>query len=161
MYNHEPPGYQCPFCRIVSAACGSEDHPETDVIYSSEKATAFLALRRWKNNPLDVLVVPNEHFENLYDLSQAYVAPLHLLTRAVGLALKEVFQCDGISTRQHNEPSGSQDVWHYHVHVIPRYDQDDFYHSHAIPFPETERLEAARRLREYIQAHQEELFRVS
>jgi len=37
------------------------------------------------------------------------------------------YSCDGISTRQHNEPFGNQDVWHYHVHVFPRYENDNLY----------------------------------
>lgn len=32
-----------------------------------------------------------------------------------------------MTVRQHNEPAGSQDVWHYHLHVIPRYSGDGFY----------------------------------
>lgn len=48
-------------------------------------------------------------------------------TRA--LALKAALSCDGISTRQQNEPAGDQDVWHYHVHVFPRYADDGLYGS--------------------------------
>ena len=40
------------------------------------------------------------------------------------------YDCQGISTRQHNEPAGDQDVWHFHVHVYPRYDNDDLYKNH-------------------------------
>lgn len=38
--------------------------------------------------------------------------------------------CDGTSTRQHNEPAGSQDVWHLHVPVFPRYEGDRLYERH-------------------------------
>lgn len=42
---------------------------------------------------------------------------------------RETYGCDGISTRQHNEPDGDQDVWHYHVHVFPRYRGDGLYET--------------------------------
>jgi histidine triad (HIT) family protein len=46
--------------------------------------------------------------------------------------MKQVYDCDGVSTRQHNEPAGNQDVWHYHLHVTPRYHGDRFYETMAI-----------------------------
>jgi histidine triad (HIT) family protein len=155
MHNHEPKDYVCPFCRIVQEARSRLRSTAwaTDVIHQTDTATAFLGLGRWPRNPVDVLVVPNAHIENLYDLPLHYAPGLHHLTRAVALALKALYQCDGISTRQHNEPAGDQDVWHYHVHVTPRYRDDQFYRSHKIRFPEAERLNEARRLRDYIQNH--------
>jgi len=47
----------------------------------------------------------------------------------VAFALKRAYGCDGISTRQHSEPAGSQEVWHYHLHVTPRYMDDLFYNG--------------------------------
>ena len=128
------------------------------VIYHSESVTAFLALGRWTHNPVDVLIVPNDHFENIFDLPIEYVPDLHRLTRAVAYSLKTVYGCDGISTRQHNEPAGDQDVWHYHVHITPRFNEDHFYCSEKVAFPEAERMDHTGRLREFMQAHSLELF---
>jgi len=77
----------------------------------------------------------------------------------MALALKGVYNCEGVSTRQHNEPAGDQDIWHYHVHITPRFTQDRFYQSEKVANPESERLEQARRLRAYVQAHSAELFK--
>ena len=52
------------------------------------------------------------------------------LTRAFAVAMRETYGCSGISTRQHNEPAGNQDVWHHHVHVFPRYLNDQLYTRH-------------------------------
>ncbi len=41
--------------------------------------------------------------------------------------MKAAYGCDGVSTRQHNEPAGNQDVWHFHLHVFPRYVDDQLY----------------------------------
>jgi histidine triad (HIT) family protein len=157
MHNHEPQDYDCPFCRIIKRAKLQSDRP-SDVVYSSETVTAFLSLGRWTQNPVDVLIVPNDHFENIFDLPFEYIPDIHRLTRAIALSMKMVYQCDGISTRQHNEPAGDQDVWHYHVHITPRFTQDNFYCSKRTAFPEPERFEHARRLREFMKEHTSELF---
>ncbi len=156
MHNHEPDDYACPFCGIINQARDSIE--STDVVFQDETVTAFLGFLRWEKNPVDVLIAPNQHIENLYDLPLELVIPLYRTARAVALALKTVTQCDGISTRQHNEPAGDQDVWHYHVHVTPRFAGDRFYENRRIPFPEEERIASAKQLREYIRQNLEMLF---
>ena len=146
MHNHEPENYACPFCSNIEHSKKSLEG--TDVIYQDEIVTAFLGLDRWEKNPLDVLVVPNRHIENLYDLPLELAPALQQVTRQVAITLKGLTRCEGVSTRQHNEPAGGQDVWHYHVHVTPRFENDHFYENHKIPFPAEERLEMARALRE-------------
>ncbi len=81
---------------------------------------------RWRpNNPGSALVIPNDHYENIFDLPDILATPIHAAARSTATAMKVAFGCDGISLRQHNEPAGSQDVWHYHLHVIPRWHGDD------------------------------------
>ena len=90
------------------------------------------------------------HHENLYDLPPAAGHSVHDLVREIAVALRTVYGCDGISTRQHNEPAGDQTVWHYHVHVSPRYHGDDMYRSPVLPdAPPPERHAYAERLRTY------------
>jgi histidine triad (HIT) family protein len=158
---HQPDGYLCPFCGIVRGTqpVNGQIAPASDVVYSDGTVTAFLGLGRWEKNPVDVLVVPNKHYENLFDLPIGIVPDLHRLTRAVALALKAVYRCDGISTRQHNEPAGDQDVWHYHIHVTPRFSGDHFYQGKRAAFPEVQRLREADSLRQYMAANQEIIFR--
>lgn len=52
--------------------------------------------------------------------------------------MKAEYHCDRITNRQHNEPAGDQHIWHYHLHVIPRYSGDDFYNSKRVPFEASE-----------------------
>ena len=63
------------------------------------------------------------------------------MAKRLAIAMKTVYACDGISTRQHNEPAGSQDVWHYHLHVTPRYENDNYYGTQRefMPIPEREK----------------------
>ncbi|AFZ68056.1 HIT family protein [Deinococcus peraridilitoris] len=123
---HAPGDYFCPFCEVVRGGRVARTQPE-DVILHTPLVTAFIAAGWWPNNPGHVLVVPNAHFENLYDLPDEYGAEIHRVSRQVALALKAAYGCEGTSVRQHNEPGGGQDVWHYHLHVFPRSAGDDLY----------------------------------
>ena len=71
--------------------------------------------------------------------------------------MKEVYKCDGVSTRQHNEPAGDQEVWHYHFHVIPRYANDDLYIKYKESHWTTaeERVPYTEKLREYFKEKHE------
>ena len=152
MYNHEPEGYDCPFCRIARGRDDEERravHP--DVVYSNAYVTAFIAANWFRNNPGHVLIVPNRHVENLYDLPDDLSIAVHSLEREIALALKKVYECDGTSSRQHNEPAGFQHVWHYHLHVFPRYPGDDLYRSEFRGTSAEERLPYAEKLRAYFE----------
>lgn len=112
---------------------------------------AFIAPRWWPNNPGHVLVVPIGHHENIYGLPIEAGYAVHDLVREVALAVRDTYGCDGVSTRQHNEPAGNQDVWHYHVHVFPRYAGDELYLTQPLSqhAPLDQRLPYAERLRGY------------
>jgi histidine triad (HIT) family protein len=101
-----------------------------------------------------VLVVPIRHYENLYGLPADAGHAVHDLVREVAIAMRHTYGCDGVSTRQHNEPAGNQEVWHFHVHVFPRYPADRLYMS--APDPEyvtaDQRGLYAERLRGYFDA---------
>lgn len=151
MYNHVPANYLCPFCALLRGITHPDVYSiQSDIVYHDSAVTAFLGSHQWPNNHGNVLVVPNEHFENLYDLPERYATDMHRATKKVALALKAVYACEGISTRQHNEPAGSQDVWHYHVHVTPRYTNDQFYGSQRQFMPESQRATHAAKIREYL-----------
>ncbi|MFC7484953.1 HIT family protein [Luedemannella flava] len=122
-----------------------------DIVRRTERAAALIAPRWWPNNPGHVIVVPIGHHEHLYAIPAEDYRAVGDLVREVAIAIRETYGCDGVSTRQHNEPAGNQDVWHLHVHVFPRYEGDDLYRSQALPGWRTldERQLYARRLKTY------------
>jgi histidine triad (HIT) family protein len=127
-YSHQPAGYDCPFCRTAAGQdCEANWAKQTDVVWRDELVTAFINSAFWPNNPGHVLVIPNAHFENVYDVSDEALAAVQIAGKRIALALKAAYGCDGTSFRQHNEPAGYQEVWHYHLHVFPRYHGDDLY----------------------------------
>lgn len=146
---HRPPDYDCPFCRLARGEATARSS-QADVVFRDAAVTAFIASSWWPNNQGHVLIVPNDHYENIYELPPELALPIQRLAQAVALAFKDVYKADGVSTRQHNEPAGQQDVWHYHLHVFPRYDGDDLYlHQRRDTTPE-ERAPFAARLRDYL-----------
>jgi histidine triad (HIT) family protein len=124
MYNHEPRDTLCPFCAL---AAGRGDERvlslESDIVYAGCHVTAFVGSHQWPQNPGNVIVIPNDHLENLYDIPLPHAARVQELVQAVARAMKAAWNCAGVSTRHaaRNEPAGNQDVWLYHVHVTPRY----------------------------------------
>ncbi|TFB25088.1 HIT domain-containing protein [Filobacillus milosensis] len=150
-YSHKPEGYECPFCRVVSGVeRPNKGTKQRDIIYQNEYITVFIASKWWPNNKGHVLVVPNEHYENIYELPADIAAEIHRGAQLVAFAMKDTYECDGISTRQHNEPAGNQDVWHYHLHVYPRYDNDCLYHTKGSFTDPEERIFYAEKLRSWI-----------
>ena len=151
MYNHEPKNYHCPFCLLVKGIKNEHVHSvQSDIIYQNEAVTAFISSHQWPNNHGNVIIVPNEHYENIYDLPVHSALEIHKTARMIALAMKEEYACDGVSTRQHNEPAGNQDVWHYHLHVTPRYNGDNFYTSQYEFMDVIERANHAERLKRQI-----------
>ena len=99
-------------------------------MWRDDRTTAFIAPRWWPKNHGHVLVIPNEHVENLYAIDDDLLGAVYATAKRIAIGLKEAYRCDGTSTRQHNEPAGDQDVWHLHVHVFPRYPGDRLYQRH-------------------------------
>ena len=126
VYSHSPPGYVCPFCNYVVGG-GDERVSPDHVVERTAETLTYVSPKWWPNNHGALLVIPTAHFENLYELPDELGSPLLRATRRAALALKSAYRCDGVSTRQHNEPAGNQDVWHYHIHVFPRYAGDELY----------------------------------
>lgn len=102
----------CVFCRIITG------QQPADVIAQTERVIVFLSL---ENHPL---VVPKAHVENIYALGDALAAELMRATVRVARALKAGLGCDGVAVTQRNEPAAGQDVFHLHIHVIPRWRGD-------------------------------------
>jgi histidine triad (HIT) family protein len=132
MFNHAPDNYHCPFCALTAGlSCKGLHSTAEDIVCRDNLAIAFVSSHWWEKNPGHVLVVPTQHFENLYDLPDEYGAAIFAMSRRVATAIKCSYGCEGISTRQHNEPAGYQEVWHYHLHIFPRYTDDRLYSAYG------------------------------
>ncbi len=151
MPHHAPQGYLCPFCTV---ARGEDDErvmtKQAEVIYADARITAFISAGGWIPNGCHVLIIPNGHYESIYELPDEAAAKIAAFARIAALALKGAYGCDGVTIRQNNEPAGGQDVWHYHLHVVPRYDGDDMSNSLRGIFPLEQRIRCAELLRAHL-----------
>jgi histidine triad (HIT) family protein len=149
--SNAPENYICPICLGVQGAESVDTLMKpTDTVYKDELVTAFINSFFVGKNVGHVIIVPNEHFESIYTLPAEYGHRIFDIAQKVSLVMKEVYTCDGITTRQNNEPAGDQHAFHFHFHIFPRY-TDDEYNSvqpseKRLAEPE-ERAEYATRLR--------------
>lgn len=125
----------------------------SDIVYKDDLVTVFINSFFIGKNAGHVIVVPNRHYESIYDLPQKYGHRVFDVSKKMAIALKKAYNCDGITTRQNNEPAGDQHAFHFHFHVFPRYDNDDFNNqipSHKRLAEPAERAEYAAKLKAYI-----------
>lgn len=125
--SNAPENYECPICLGIEES----ESPKTlikptDIVYKDNLVTAFINSFFMGKNTGHVIVVPNEHFESLYTLPSEYGHRVFDIAKKVAIAMKEAYNCDGITTRQNNEPAGDQHAFHFHFHIFPRYDNDGY-----------------------------------
>jgi len=153
MYNHAIGDYVCPICIALQ---GIEDDRTmirpSDIVFRDDLVTVFIGSFFVGNNPAQPIVVPNKHYENLYDLPDAEAQRIILVSRIVAQAMKKSYECDGVMIRQNNEPASSQHAFHYHMHLFPRFDGDELDSNMAVSRKSTpeERLPYANRLKQEI-----------
>jgi histidine triad (HIT) family protein len=134
------------------AGAETERNRLDDVVHRDDLTTAFVSPKWWPGTPGHVLVVPNLHVENLYDLPDELLGAVYATARTLAGAMRATYGCEGTSTRQHNEPGGGQDVWHVHVHVFPRRAGGELYarNTEARWTTAEERAPYAKRLRAHL-----------
>ncbi len=106
----------CIFCKIVAGELPAEKVDE------DEHTVAFMDINPWTRG--HALVIPREHTRNLWE------APPEVLHRTIDMAQRvaqrqrDRLRADGVNLLNSTEPAAWQTVFHFHVHVIPRYDDD-------------------------------------
>lgn len=128
MFNHAGSDYKCSIC-IAIAGVENDDTwiKQEDIIYRDDSVSVFISSKFIKGNEGHPLIVPTKHVENLYDLPPETAHRIIEIAQRVAIALKQVRACDGVTIIQNNEPAGDQHAFHYHMHVVPRFDGDHFH----------------------------------
>ena len=71
------------------------------------------------------LILPKEHYKNLYELDDEIAAKALVLAKKMITKLTDVLGCDGYNIVQNNGEVAGQTVFHFHIHLIPRYEGDE------------------------------------
>lgn len=108
----------CTFCDLIRGAA------EVSVCYEDAEALAFMDIQ--PVNAGHVLVVPRQHYESLLDVPQELGVHLFGVTMKLAGAVKRVTNCEGLNLVVNSGVAAGQDVFHYHVHIIPRMKGDGF-----------------------------------
>jgi len=107
----------CWACRLISG--------EKVNVVVEEKKDVIVAINPFSLSAGHSLVLPREHLRNIYELENEELAGAILSTAArIARAAKPTFGADGITLRQNNEAASDQHLFHFHLHVIPRFDGD-------------------------------------
>lgn len=107
----------CIFCKIIGGDIPSVTAYEDDdfkVIFDVSPASRG-----------HVLILPKEHVANIFEMSDEMAAKAICLAKKIATAMKEKLHCDGVNIVQNNGEAAGQTVFHFHMHVIPRYKGDN------------------------------------
>ena len=91
-------------------------------LYEDEEFRVILDLG--PANKGHALILPKAHYENLYDLPDEMAAHAMILAKKIATKMKGILNCDGYNLVQNNGEAAGQTVFHFHMHLIPRYTDD-------------------------------------
>lgn len=157
-FHHAPKSYKCPICLGINGI-ESEDTllKQADLVYKDELVSVFINSFWIDTVEGHLIVVPNEHFENIFELPDKVGHRIFEVIKKMSIAIKKAYKCDGVTTRQNNEPAADQHAFHYHHHIFPRYEGDLFNESMAkkstLSEPK-ERLEYVEKLKKALKSQQ-------
>lgn len=113
----------CLFCKIISGEIPAQK------VYEDEHTLAFLDI-----HPINIghtLIVPKKHFANLYETPDEVISQIAIVAKKLSIAIKDAVQSDGINIEMNNDSVAGQIIFHTHIHIIPRFQNDGFKHWHS------------------------------
>ena len=105
----------CIFCKLANGVFETNTFYEDDdfrIIFDAAPATAG-----------HILILPKEHFANVFEMPDELLSKAYLLAKKAATVLKEITGCEGINILQNNGEKAGQTIFHFHIHIIPRYNE--------------------------------------
>lgn len=128
----------CIFCKLANG-----DIP-TNSIYEDEDFNVILDMGAATKG--HALILPKEHADNLFELPDDTAAKMLPLAKKLATHMKAKLSCDGLNLVQNNGAAAGQTVMHFHLHLIPRYEEDGQHILWKPGQPSAEELAAVRDL---------------
>ena len=107
----------CLFCKIINGEIPSLKE------YEDEPVFAFMDIMPLTKG--HTLLIPKTHCKDLFEMPEEVARNLYAAAPKVANAIKAAFQPAGMNTVNNNGAAAGQTVFHYHLHLIPRYDETD------------------------------------
>ena len=106
----------CIFCKIAAGDIPSK------TLYEDESFRVILDISPASKG--HAIILPKNHAANLYELPDEDASKIFVVAKKVATVMKDILQCDGLNVLQNNGEAAGQSVFHLHVHLIPRYEND-------------------------------------
>ena len=106
----------CIFCKIAAGEIPSA------TLYEDEEFRVFLDVAPASKGHM--LVVPKTHYADIMEMPEELTAKAFVLAKTMAAKLEKELGCDGVNLVQNNHEAAGQTVFHFHIHVIPRYKKD-------------------------------------
>lgn len=106
----------CIFCKIANGEIPAA------TLYEDEDFRVILDLGPASKG--HALILPKEHAANIYELSDELAGKAMILAKKMASAIAKALDCDGLNIVQNNGECAGQTVFHFHMHLIPRYKED-------------------------------------
>jgi histidine triad (HIT) family protein len=106
----------CLFCKII------EGEIPCHRIYEDDNFVAILDI-----NPINfghTLLIPKKHFRNILDAPEDISSKTYPVAKKIAAGIKEALKCEGLNLIQNIEAEGGQEIFHSHLHIIPRHKND-------------------------------------
>lgn len=116
-----------------------------DIVYEDDAVLAFLDIN--PINPGATLVVPKKWSRNVLDIDPLTWSKVMEVVRLLAPAVKSAMDAEGVNIVMNNEPVANQLIFHSHVHIIPRHENDGGIDSPGTPYPEGEQAKVAEKIR--------------
>ncbi|MGI6010157.1 MAG: HIT family protein [Ruminococcus sp.] len=107
----------CIFCKIANGEIPSA------TLYEDEKFRVILDLGPASKG--HALILPKKHYADIYEIEDETAASAMVLAKKMAAAMTRALGCSGFNVVQNNGASAGQTVFHFHIHLIPRYDNDN------------------------------------
>lgn len=107
----------CIFCKIANGEIPAAALYEDDMLK--------VILDRGPASKGHALVIPKNHFADLYELDDETASNVLKTAKHMAVKMREAFKCDGFNLLQNNGEVAGQTVFHFHMHLIPRYENDN------------------------------------
>lgn len=107
----------CIFCKIIDGSIPAAK------VYEDEDVLAFLDISQVTKG--HTLVIPKVHKENIYELTPEIAEKLFKVVPKIATSIKEQFNPIGLNLLNNNGEAAGQSVFHYHMHILPRYGKGD------------------------------------
>lgn len=107
---------ECIFCRIVA---GNE---KAEIVCRDESVTCFFPRTKYAKG--HTLIVPNSHFESLFDMPAEASVSLMVAAKVLSERYRNILGCAGVNLMHASGRAAQQSVFHFHIHLIPRFIDD-------------------------------------